>query len=110
VTFPASDARQRARIGALARWARTGDRVAATAPARAAFMRRFEVQVDPDGRMAPRERTQKAEYARRAHMAALARRSAAVRRGAAQREVAESGIAPRRRRSEVSMNREEAGR
>jgi hypothetical protein len=95
----ATDARQRARIGALARWARTEDRIAATAPARAAFMRRFEVQVDPDGCMAPRERTQRAEYARRAYMAALARRSAAVRRGAGQRQEAEGGIAPRRRRS-----------
>src|SRR5438105_1469074 len=72
VTAQPADVRQRARIGALRKWASTEDRVAATAAARAAFMRRFEVEVDPRGRLDPVDRAQRAEYARRAYMVALA--------------------------------------
>jgi hypothetical protein len=74
----------RARMGALRKWAATDDRTAATRPARTAFMRRFEAEVDPDGRLEPGERAKRAEFARRAHMTRLAMRSVAARRRRAQ--------------------------
>lgn len=47
---PEGIARRRtaSRIANHTRWAHEGDRAAATAPARAAFDRRFEDEVDPD--------------------------------------------------------------
>jgi hypothetical protein len=51
-----------------------------TAPGRAAFLARFEREVDPDGRLDPQERHRRAEHARRAYFLALALRSAQVRR------------------------------
>ena len=51
-----------------------------TGPARAAFLRRFVDEVDPDGLLAPDERERRAAHARRAYFANLARRSAAARR------------------------------
>lgn len=60
------------RIGAHESWARTEDRSARTAPARAAAMERFEKQVDPDGVLPPRERAIRAEHARKAYMQRLA--------------------------------------
>ena len=74
----------RARVAAHTRWSQTEDPTAATAPARRAFLDRFERQVDPDGRLDPQERTRRAEHARKAHMARLALRSARAR--AARRE------------------------
>ena len=74
------DARQRARIGAFSKWAATDDRTAATSAARTAFMRRFELEVDPRGELDPHERSKRAEFARRAYMTRLALRSAATRR------------------------------
>lgn len=50
-----------------------------TQPARAAFMARFEREVDPDGLLDPAERTRRAEHARKAYFARLALRSAKVR-------------------------------
>jgi hypothetical protein len=50
-----------------------------TAPARRAFLGRFEKQVDPDGILPPAERARKAEQALRAHMAGLALRSSRAR-------------------------------
>ncbi|ORT46551.1 hypothetical protein [Frankia sp. KB5] len=70
----------RARAAANSSWARTWDRAARTQPARAAMLRRFEQQVDPDGVLDPAERARRAEYARKAHMQLLALRSAQVRR------------------------------
>lgn len=70
----------RARIAAHESWARTEDRTARTAPARAAQMSRFEKQVDPDGTLDPAERARRAESARRAHFARLAYLSAKARR------------------------------
>lgn len=43
-------------------------------------MRRFELEVDPDERLSPEERTTRARYALKAHMATLALRSAQARR------------------------------
>ena len=69
-----------ARIAAEISWARTHDRAARTRPAREAFIRRFEKEVDPDGALPPEERKQRAEHAKRAYMLQLAKRSAAVRK------------------------------
>jgi hypothetical protein len=68
------------RIAAQISWARTHDRAARTRPAREAFIRRFEKEVDPDGTLAPQERRQRAEHAKRAYMLQLAKRSAIARK------------------------------
>ena len=64
-----------ARIAAEISWARTQDRSARTRPAREAFLKRFEREVDPDGRLPPDERRRRAEHALRAHMLRLRKRS-----------------------------------
>jgi hypothetical protein len=69
-----------ARIAAHTRWATVEDRGAATAPARRAFLDRFERQVDPDGKLPPAERARRAENARKAHMTRMALKSAQARR------------------------------
>lgn len=56
-------------------WALTPDRARRTARARAAFLARFENEVDPDRTLAPDERARRADSALRAHMLHLARRS-----------------------------------
>lgn len=53
-----------------------------TAPARAAFLARFEREVDPDGTLDPAERARRAEHAKRAYMTSLALKSARSRRKA----------------------------
>jgi hypothetical protein len=70
---------QRGRIGAYVQWSRTPDKAAHTAPARAAFLSRFEAEVDPDGTLDPVERARRAEYARKAYFARLAFASAKAR-------------------------------
>jgi hypothetical protein len=64
------------RAAAHVSWANTEDPSARTAPARDAFMARFERQVDPDGKLSAAERTRRAEHARKAYFALLAIRSA----------------------------------
>lgn len=76
---PAGERKLRARIAINTRWANTADRVAATQPARNGFMARFERQVDPDGTLAPEERSKRADAAMRAHMSALALKRAKTR-------------------------------
>jgi hypothetical protein len=51
-----------------------------TASGRAAFLTRFEAEVDPDGKLAPEERRRRAEHARRAYFTRLALASAKARR------------------------------
>jgi hypothetical protein len=63
-----------ARIAAEISWARTADRSARTRPAREAFFKRFEREVDPDGKLPPDERRRRAEHALRAHMLRLRKR------------------------------------
>ena len=70
----------RARLAAHASWARTTDPAARTAPARAAFLDRFDRQVDPEGVLASAERARRAEHARRAYFLALAAKAAQARR------------------------------
>ncbi len=64
-----------ARIAALTRHSR-GNTIEATKPARAGFVARFELEVDPDGTLPPEERATRAERAMRAHMLRLAAKSA----------------------------------
>ncbi len=60
------------------------DPAAHTAPAREAFLSRFDREVDPDGVLAPEERRRRAKHALQAHMARLALASSRARsRGAA---------------------------
>jgi hypothetical protein len=60
-------------------WSRTTDRNARTRPAREAFLRRFEREVDPDGVLPPAERGRRAQHALRAYMLGFAKRSMAAR-------------------------------
>ena len=68
------------RIAAEISWNRTYDRSARTRPAREAFLRRFEREVDPDGKLPLDERRCRAEHAKRAYMLRLAKRSVAARK------------------------------
>jgi len=68
-----------AKIAAHTSWANTLDRTARTAPARTAFLRRFEEQVDPQRQLPEAERLRRAENARKAYYAALAMKSARAR-------------------------------
>ena len=68
----------RGRIGAY-RLHATQDPRATTAKARAAFLARFEAEVDPDGVLEPGERRRRAMAARRAYFASLAMRSTQAR-------------------------------
>jgi hypothetical protein len=61
----------RARVGAYALHA-THDSREITAPARRAFLARFEREVDPDGKLDPAERGRRAEMAKRLHFARMA--------------------------------------
>jgi hypothetical protein len=74
------EASLRARIASYSRWAGTGDRTAATAPARAAFESRFEREVDPEGVLPAEERVLRAASARRAYFTRLAYLSVKARR------------------------------
>lgn len=68
----------------IARGARIGmadvDRSARTRPARQAFLKRFETEVDPNGELQPDERHRRAEHALRAYMLRLAQRAVAARK------------------------------
>lgn len=68
------------RIAAACSWAVTQDRRERTAPARDAFNKKFEDEVDPDRVLPEAERAIRAEHARRAHFLRLALKSANARR------------------------------
>ena len=69
----------RSRLAAHRSWVQTADRAARTRAARDAFMRRFEDQVDPEGKLSHAERLLRAEQARKAHFVELAYRSSRAR-------------------------------
>lgn len=77
--FDPNEMALRGRIGAF-RLHATHDPRETTARARAAFLARFEAEVDPDGVLDPDERRRRALAARRAYFAQLALRSAQARR------------------------------
>src|SRR5690242_15512293 len=95
----ANDRVLRARMAAHALHARVSDPSAHTAPARAAFMSRFEREVDPDGTLDPAERARRAEHAKRAYFIRLARAS---RNARARKQRREEGPPRKRRRQGVS--------
>ena len=74
----------RGRIGAYSLHAQYDSRDI-TAKARAAFLGRFEDEVDPDRRLLPAERERRALAARKAYMARLALKSAKTRAARAAR-------------------------
>ncbi len=96
LTFDSEEMARRGRIGAYVRLSRHDARDL-TAPGRAAFMARFEAEVDPDGVLPEEERRRRAEFARKAHFSRLAYLSAQARRtkkGAAERKsAAPAGVA-----------------
>src|SRR3954467_7644157 len=69
---------RRGRIGAFVTHSRHDPRET-TAKARAAFLARFEREVDPEGSLPEAERRRRAEHARKAHFARLALKSARTR-------------------------------
>lgn len=75
----ASQRRQRAQIGAYTVHSRYDSRKL-TAPARKAFLDRFEVAVDPERELSPAERNRRAAAARSAYFRQLAMKSAQKRR------------------------------
>lgn len=75
----AAERRMRARIAAHSLWAKTDDPTAHTAPARRAFLDRFEREVDPEGRLTSEERSRRAEHARKAYFQRLALASSRAR-------------------------------
>jgi hypothetical protein len=74
-----SDASLRARIAALSLHAQRDSREL-TAPARAAALKRFELEVDPNQTLPPEERRRRAEAAQKVFMLKIARKSAQARR------------------------------
>lgn len=72
----------RSRIAAHVRWSKE-DPVEGTARARAAFLDRFEKEVDPEGLLPPDERARRATHARKAYFQRLALKSAKARRARA---------------------------
>ena len=69
----------RAQIAANTRWSKE-DPKEGTKPARAAFERRFELEVDPNGTLPVVERRRRAAAAMRAHMQRLALASSRARK------------------------------
>jgi hypothetical protein len=70
----------RARLAAHSLHASVSDPAAHTAPARRAFLDRFEREVDPEGVLPLQERQRRAEHARKAYFLRLALASAKARR------------------------------
>jgi hypothetical protein len=70
----------RGRLAAHALHARVADPTAHTAPARKAFLDRFEREVDPDGILPPADRARRAGHARSAYFLRLSLASAKARR------------------------------
>jgi hypothetical protein len=79
LAFDPDEMALRGRIGAHVTHSRHDAREL-TAPAREAFLSKFERDVDPDEVLSLEERRRRAEHARRAHMARIARLSAIARR------------------------------
>src|SRR5262249_702276 len=90
----AADRSQAARIAAHCLHAKVDDPVAHTAPARRAFLDRFESEGDPEGTLEPADRARRAGHARKAYFARLALRSAAARRRKAGTRTATPPTAP----------------
>jgi hypothetical protein len=75
-----------------------------TAPARAAFLNRFEREVDPGHVLSPTERARRAEAARRAHFTRLALTSSRA-RARATKKTSPAIVSPGEVRPEVRRDR-----
>jgi hypothetical protein len=80
VSIPPVERTLRARAAAYAQHAQGKT---STKAGTAAFLARFESEVDPEGLLAPEERAKRAEYARKGYFTKLALKSARARRIAA---------------------------
>ena len=69
----------RARLAAHALHAKVADPAAHTAPARKAFLDRFEREADPNGVLSAQERARRAEHLRKAYFTALAYKASVAR-------------------------------
>ncbi|MFE1462530.1 hypothetical protein ACFW6M_15715 [Streptomyces nigra] len=78
-SMSAAERSLQAQIAAHTLWADCDAPSAHTAPARTAFLDRFEREVDPDGTLTTEERARRAEHARRAYFKRLALASARAR-------------------------------
>jgi hypothetical protein len=78
-SLPPAERTLRARLAAHAMHAKHDARQT-TAKARAAFLARFEAEVDPDGTLPEEERRRRAEHARSAHFTRVALAAAKARR------------------------------
>ena len=76
---PANERTLAARVAAFSLHAQRDSREV-TKPARAAFLSRFEKEVDPDGTLPPQERQRRADAAKRAYFTRLSLRSVKARR------------------------------
>lgn len=83
--------RLRAQIAAHAQWANCDDPAAHTAPARAAFLDRFEKQADPDGVLTLEERARRAEHLRKQYFKTMALKSSRARAAKAAQPAADGG-------------------
>lgn len=72
--------REAAKVAANTRWAFEQDRARATAAGTAAFLAKFEREVDPDGLLPPDERAKRARNLLSAHMTRLAAKRRRTRR------------------------------
>jgi hypothetical protein len=79
LALSASERTIRARLAAHSLHAQRDSRETSKA-GRAAFLARFEREVDPEGKLPPEERARRAEHARKAYFSRLALKSAKVRR------------------------------
>ena len=70
----------RARIAALTLHGKCADPSAHTAPARAAFYRRFELEADPEMKLPADVRAARADRLHKAHMLGLAMKSSKARK------------------------------
>lgn len=82
-----------ARVAAHQSWANTTNRTARNAPARDAFLAKFDDLVDPDRQLASEERSRRASNARKAHFTRLALKSAQARHATASRRRALDDLA-----------------
>lgn len=90
---PPDERRLHGVLAAHESWAKTEDPSARTAPARAAFLAKFDPEVDPEVELDSDERARRAEHARKAYFARLALKSAQARRRALAELEAEPGEA-----------------
>ena len=83
----------RARMAAHLLHAQISDEAQHTAPARAAFLSRFEREVDPGGVLDPEERARRAEHAKKAYFLklSLASRKARAKKRRSNKDGLEAG-------------------